>query len=63
MPLSTIFQLYRNGQFTGEETRVPEENHQPAVSHKQNSSHNVVLYRVHLTMSGIRTHNISGDRY
>ena len=46
-----------------EETRVPEENQRPTASHRQNSSHNVVLYTVHLAMSGIRTHNISGNRY
>ena len=28
-----------------EETRVPEENQQPVVSHSQTSSHNVVLSR------------------
>jgi len=33
-PLSTIFQLYHGGQvLLVEETGVPEENHQPAVSH------------------------------
>ena len=40
-----------------EETGVPRENHQPAASHGQISSHSVV----HLAVSGIRTHNISGD--
>ena len=40
-----------------EETGVPRENHQPAASHWQISSHSVV----HLAVSGIRTHNISGD--
>ena len=42
-----------------EETGVPQENHRPAASHWQTSSHNVV----HLALSGIQTHNISsGDR-
>ena len=41
-----------------EETRVPGENHQPVASHKQTLSH----YVAHLTLSGIRTHNISGDK-
>ena len=44
--------------FIGGGNRVSEENHQPATSHRQTLSHNVVQ----LDMSGIRTH-ISGDRH
>jgi hypothetical protein len=44
-----------------EENGVPEENHWPATSHQQSLSHNVVSSTPHL--SGIRTHNISGDRH
>ena len=40
--LSTIFQLYRGGQFLLEETGVPEENHRPVASDQQTWSHNVV---------------------
>ena len=44
-----------------EETRVPRENHRPAASHRQTLSHNVVSSTPRL--SGIQTHNISGDRH
>jgi hypothetical protein len=45
-----------------EETGVPGENHRPAASHyKQTLSHNVVSSTPHL--SGIRTHNVNGDRH
>jgi len=44
-----------------EETRVPEENHRPAVGHWQALPHNVVLNTP--SLSGIRTRNFSGDRY
>jgi hypothetical protein len=43
------------------ETGVPRKNHQPAASHWQTLSHNVVSSTPHL--SGIRTHSINGDRH
>jgi len=43
------------------ETRVPRENHRPITSHWQTLSHNVVSSAPRL--SGIRTHNFSGDRH
>jgi hypothetical protein len=45
----------------GEETGIPGENHRPAASHWQALSHNVASSAPRL--SGIRTHNISGDRH
>jgi hypothetical protein len=44
-----------------EETGVPGDNHRPAVSHWQTLSHNVVSSTP--CLRGIRTHNVSGDRY
>ena len=44
-----------------EETGVPRENHRPVTSHRQALSHNVVSSTPHL--SGIRTHNFSGDSH
>jgi hypothetical protein len=40
-----------------DETEVPRENHRLVASHWQTLSHNVV----HLALTEIRTHNISGD--
>ena len=42
-----------------DETGVLGENHRPAASKRQPLSHNVV----HLTLSAIKNHNISGDRH
>jgi len=44
-----------------EGTGLPGENHLPAASHWQTLSNNVVSSTPCLT--GIRTHNFSGDRY
>ena len=61
-PLSTVFQLYLGGQFYWwRKSWVPGENHWPVASHWQTLSHNVVSKI--LRLSGIWTHNISGERH
>ena len=44
-----------------EESRVPEVIHQPAASHRQRLSHNVVSSTPRL--SGIQNHNFNDDRH
>ena len=44
-----------------EDTGVPGQSHRHTVSYRQTWSHNVVS--IHRAMSGIRTHNVSGDSF
>jgi hypothetical protein len=57
-PLSTLFQLFRGGQFSWMRKLAYPENLQAT-----DKLYHIMMYRVHLTMTRIWTYNFSSDRH